>query len=150
MSDTGRHQLGIRRPRADWHPQPRDMRGCHSSSSGRGSREPAPSESLTALLFIDYRHGMRILFATLVVALLPGCAEYVSIKSYPAGAQAYVDGVLIGSTPAETSIPRSQVGDPHTWRVEFRNCDFAEGNLETGIAGGRVTGYIFTAGILAI
>jgi hypothetical protein len=34
--------------------------------------------------------------------------------------------------------------------VEFRNCDFADGNLETGIAGGRITGYIFTAGILAI
>jgi hypothetical protein len=58
--------------------------------------------------------------------------------------------VSIGSTPAETSIPRSQVGTPHTWRVEFRNCDFADGNLETGIAGGRITGYIFTAGILAI
>jgi hypothetical protein len=100
---------------------------------------------------MSYEYPMRAI--ALVVAaslLLTGCAEYVSIKSYPAGAQAYVDEVLIGSTPAQTSIPRSQVGAPHTWRVEFRNCDFAQGNLETGVAGGRITGYIFTAGILAI
>lgn len=81
---------------------------------------------------------------------ISGCAEYVSIKSYPGGAKAYVDGVTIGTTPATTQIPRGQVGAPHTWRVEFRNCDFAEGNLETGIAGGRIAGYIFTAGILAV
>ena len=79
-----------------------------------------------------------------------GCAEYVAIKSYPGGAKASVDGVVIGSTPATTNIPRSEVGKPHTWRVEFRNCDFAEGTLETGIAGGRIVGYIFTVGILAI
>lgn len=78
-----------------------------------------------------------------------GCSEYVSIKSYPGGAKAYVDGVAIGTTPATTAIPRKQVGLPHTWRVEFRNCDAAEGQLETGVAGGRIVGYIFTAGILA-
>lgn len=33
--------------------------------------------------------------------------------------------------------------------MEFRNCDAAEGNLQTGIAGGRIAGYIFTLGILA-
>jgi hypothetical protein len=54
---------------------------------------------------------MRSICTLLIIAVVAsGCAEYVSIKSYPAGAQAYVDGVSIGSTPAETSIPRSQVG----------------------------------------
>ena len=94
---------------------------------------------------------MRSIAVLLILALFgSGCAEYVSIKSYPGGAKAYVDGAAIGTTPATTQISRSQVGAPHTWRVEFRNCDFAEGNLETGIAGGRIAGYIFTAGILAI
>ena len=82
--------------------------------------------------------------------LLSGCAEYVSIKSYPAGAKAYIDGVAVGTTPAGASIPRSQVGLPHAWRVEYRNCDYAEGSLETGIAGGRIVAYIFTVGIFAI
>src|SRR5215472_12467408 len=94
---------------------------------------------------------MRFVAGGLVGALLlSGCAEYVSIKSYPGGAKAYVDGVAIGSTPADTSIPRSQVGLPHTWRVEYRNCDYAEGSLQTGIAGGRIVAYVFTLGIFAI
>jgi hypothetical protein len=78
-----------------------------------------------------------------------GCAESFAIKSYPGGSKAYVDGQLIGTTPTDCEIPRSEVGKPHTWRVEFRNCDAAEGQLQTGVAGGRIVGYIFTLGILA-
>ena len=76
----------------------------------------------------------RIVLLLGLSTALTGCSEYVAIKSYPGGAKAYVDGQVIGTTPAYTYIPRSQVGLPHTWRVEFRNCDAAEGNLETGIA----------------
>ena len=94
---------------------------------------------------------MRTLSVLLIAILvLSGCAEYVSIKSYPGGARALIDGQDIGTTPASASIPRGEVGKPHTWRVEYRNCDSAEGMLETGIAGGRIVGYIFTVGILAI
>jgi|SRR5215468_6884 len=93
---------------------------------------------------------MRSIAALLAVAvLLTGCAESFHIKSYPAGSKAYVDGQLIGTTPTYSTIPRSEVGLPHTWRVEFRNCDAAEGQLQTGVAPGRIVGYIFTAGILA-
>jgi hypothetical protein len=92
----------------------------------------------------------RVVAIVIVAGLIAsGCAESFRIKSYPAGSKAYVDGQLIGTTPANGEIPRSQVGLPHTWRVEFRNCDAAEGKLQTGIAGGRIVGYIFTAGILA-
>jgi PEGA domain len=102
---------------------------------------------------MKYTHlpfAVRSTAVLLILALaVSGCAEYVSIKSYPGGAKAYVDGVVIGTTPASTEIPRSQVGLPHTWRVEFRNCDFAEGQLETGIGGGRIVGYIFTLGLVA-
>lgn len=48
------------------------------------------------------------------------------------------------------SIPRGDVTDNHTWKVEFRNCEPADGKLQTGIAGGRIVGYIFTLGIVAI
>lgn len=85
-----------------------------------------------------------------LLALLAGCAEHVVLKSYPAGAKAYLDGDLIGTTPTATSIPRGDVAKPHQWRVEYRNCDAAEGTLQTGVAGGRIAGYIFTLGIVAI
>ena len=98
-----------------------------------------------------YRETMRHSALLLsFLALFSGCAESVLVKSYPGGAKAYLDGQIIGTTPAQTQIPRGQVGAPHTWRVEYRNCDPAEGSLQTGIAGGRVAGYIFTLGILAI
>lgn len=94
---------------------------------------------------------MRPLAVVLVLACaLAGCAEHVAFRSYPPGAKVYVDEQLIGMTPTSTTIPRSSVTDPHSWRMEYRNCDAADGHLETGIAGGRVAGYIFTAGILAI
>jgi hypothetical protein len=92
----------------------------------------------------------RLVLVALLGTFGMGCAEHVVIRSYPGGAKALVDGHVIGTTPATTSIPRGAVGHPHTWRVEYRNCDFAEGQLQTGIAGGRITGYIFTAGILAL
>ena len=88
------------------------------------------------MLTIAYRYTMRSIAVLLILALFgSGCAEYVSIKSYPGGAKAYVDGAAIGTDHAVAAIGK---------------CDFAEGNLETGIAGGRIAGYIFTAGILAI
>jgi PEGA domain len=99
---------------------------------------------------VQYPFAMRVVAAAVILAVtVSGCAESVLIKSHPGGAKAYVDGTLIGTTPPMTEIPRGQVGAPHTWRVEFRNCDFAEGTLQTGIAGGRIVGYIFTLGILA-
>ena len=89
--------------------------------------------------------------AVMVCAILcAGCAESVLIKSYPAGAKAYLDDQYIGTTPAYSEIPRSEVSEQHTYRVSHRDCDPAEGNLQTAIAGGRVAGYIFTVGLTAI
>lgn len=84
------------------------------------------------------------------VALTSSCAEYVGINSNPHGANAYVDGKFIGTTPAWTHIPRSEVGPDHTFKVAASNCDPAEGKLPVYVAPGRVVGYIFTAGILGI
>jgi hypothetical protein len=105
---------------------------------------------LTLSIGIKYLRPMRSIAAGLLLVMcVSGCAESFAIKSYPGGSKAYVDGQLIGTTPAVCEIPRSEVGKPHTWRVEFRNCDAAEGQLQTGVAGGRIVGYIFTLGILA-
>lgn len=95
------------------------------------------------------RHSVNML-ASASLVLLAGCAESVLIKSAPPGAKAFVDGKYIGSTPAVTEIPRGEVTADHQWRVEFRNCEPAEGMLHRGIAGGRIVGYIFTAGFTAI
>lgn len=98
------------------------------------------------------RSFTSLVLVCLVTTLMlsSGCAEIVDIRSYPAGAKAMIDGRVIGTTPTSAAIPREQVGLPHTWRVEYRNCDYAEGQLTTGIAGGRIVGYIFTAGIFAL
>lgn len=90
-----------------------------------------------------------LLGATLGIGV-SGCSEWASIKSYPPGAKAYIDDQYIGSTPVGVAIPRSQVTTPHTWKVEFRNCEPAEGHLQTRVAPGRIVGYIFTLGIVAI
>jgi len=87
--------------------------------------------------------------ATLLSLIVAGCSESFQIRSYPAGARALIDGKVVGSTPAEVVIPRSQAGLPHKWRVEYRNCDYAEGDLHAGIAPGRVITYFLTAGIFA-
>jgi hypothetical protein len=91
------------------------------------------------------------LAAAILTTTLSGCAEEVLIRSTPAGAKAYIDSQYVGSTPASILIPRGQVmAKTHTWKVEHRNCEPAEGHLQTRIANGRVVGYVFTFGILAI
>ena len=92
----------------------------------------------------------RPLILTCAALALSGCAEQALIKSYPTGAKAFLDGQYIGSTPAHAQIPRSAVSASHSWKVEYRNCELAEGQLIARVAPGRIVGYIFTAGILAI
>lgn len=87
-------------------------------------------------------------FLALVLGL-SACAEPVMIKSFPTGAKVTVDGQYVGTTPARIAIPRSRVSSPHDWRVEFRNCDYAEGRLMTRVPARRIVAYIFTLGIAA-
>ncbi len=91
----------------------------------------------------------QIIWVALLVGVL-GCAERVSIKSYPPGAKAYLDDQYLGTTPILTSLPRSQVGKNHTWRIEYGDCDPATGPLRTRVGAGRIVGYAFTLGISAI
>ncbi len=93
--------------------------------------------------------ALFLAFLTALSLPVSGCSESFQIRSYPGGARALVDGKVVGSTPTEVVIPRSQAGLIHKWRVEFRNCDYAEGELHPGIAPGRVITYFLTAGIFA-
>ena len=86
---------------------------------------------------------------TALTIVAAGCSESFQIRSYPMGARALVDGNVVGSTPTEVVIPRSHAGLTHKWRVEFRNCDYAEGEVHPGIAPGRIVAYFLTAGIFA-
>lgn len=91
-----------------------------------------------------------ILLSSVTLGLaVAGCSESFQIRSYPLGARALIDGKVVGSTPTEVVIPRAQAGLTHKWRVEFRNCDYAEGEVHPGIAPGRIVTYFLTAGIFA-
>jgi hypothetical protein len=99
---------------------------------------------------LAYQRAMRWLPLLIVSLLLSGCAEWAVFKSYPAGGQVTLDGKVVGLTPTRVQIPRSQVTDPHDWRIDYRNCEVATGTLQTDLAPGRIVGYVFTLGILAL
>ena len=53
---------------------------------------------------------MRLLkagFICILTVTLGGCAEWASIRSYPPGAKAYIDGQYVGSSPCGIQFPRS-------------------------------------------
>src|SRR5207249_4513642 len=76
--------------------------------------------------------------------------ETVSVRSGPSGAVVYLDGKPIGTTPLDYSLPRSEVGEPHRVRVEKTGYAPVESDLRTRWAKGRVTGAVFTLGLLAL
>lgn len=96
------------------------------------------------------RAGRRLILTLCSVLPLGACVEAVRIRSNPPGAQAYLDEKFIGTTPIRMAVPREAVRPGRKWRVEYGNCTPAEGTLAADIGGGRVTGYLFTLGILAI
>ncbi|MDX2171205.1 MAG: hypothetical protein SF182_29320 [Deltaproteobacteria bacterium] len=91
--------------------------------------------------------GLALLVLSLACS---GCAEWAVFKSYPAGGEVTLDGQVVGTTPMRVQIARSQVTDPHSWRIAYRNCEVATGMLQTDLAPGRIVGYVFTLGILAL
>ena len=86
----------------------------------------------------------------LVAALLGGCSESVMIRSGPSGANVFVNDKPVGKTPVEYSIPKGDLGNPYQVRIEKTGYEPVVTNLSTRIAGGRVTGAVFTLGILAM
>ena len=75
--------------------------------------------------------------------------DEVGMRSVPSGANVYLDGELVGTTPLQLAVPCDQVVDRH-YRIEYPGCAPAEGIVNARVAPGRVVGMVFSLGITAI
>jgi len=77
------------------------------------------------------------------------CSEAVMVRSYPPGSKLYVNGQFVGVTPAVYTVGRSDFskGD-FAVRLDRTGYTSTDGVLSKQICGGRVTGGVFTLGIL--
>ena len=94
----------------------------------------------------------RTVLATLLctMALVCGCSETVWVRSGPPGAAVYVDERAAGTTPVRYTLARSDLENPHQVRIEKDGYHPMTTSMHTRVRGGRVTGAVFTLGILAI
>jgi len=84
------------------------------------------------------------------MALVCSCGETVAVHSGPSGASVYLDERPVGTTPLRFSLPRGEVTEAHRLRIEKDGYQPVTTGLHSRVAGGRVTGAIFTLGILAV
>lgn len=91
----------------------------------------------------------RVAWGVACALVLAGCSESTVVRSYPPGAKLYVNGVFVGVTPVNYTVDRSQFssGD-FSVRVDRPGYASAEGVLRKQVCPGRVTGGVFTLGIL--
>jgi len=81
---------------------------------------------------------------------LAGCSETAVIRSGPTGADVYVNDQLVGRTPVQYLVPRDRLEQAFQVRIEKQGYEPVATSLHTQLARGRVTGAVFTLGILAI
>lgn len=86
---------------------------------------------------------------SLPLVLLSGCATSTQIRTVPAGASVYVNDQLVGSSPVIYSTPDSAWKPPYRVRAELEGYQPVNGELAPVTATGRITGAIFTLGIVA-
>ncbi len=93
---------------------------------------------------------MRPIGSLLAIALLAsGCSEAYVIRSYPNDVRMSVNEEYVGITPVVVPLTRAQMR-PYRWRAEKEGYEIQEGTMQPRVAPGRIWGYIFTVGILAI
>ncbi len=84
-----------------------------------------------------------------VCLILAGCSETAMVRSYPPGAKLFVDGQFVGITPVVYSVDRDEFAKRdfavHLDRTGYVSTD---GTLRKETCKGRVTGGVFTLGIL--
>ena len=90
---------------------------------------------------------VSLLLVLVLVVVASGCSEHLYLQSRPSGAKLWIDGVEVGITPFDY---KSRSPQPLVYRMEKAGYPPVEGEVTTATAGGRVTGAIFTLGILAI
>lgn len=92
-----------------------------------------------------------LLVALIAVSIqLQACAESTLIRAYPPDAQVAVNGESLGPSPIQYTVsrdrwPRDGYFHYHVERAGYRPRD---GSFSSKPAGGRITGGIFTLGIL--
>ncbi|MBX3026974.1 PEGA domain-containing protein [bacterium] len=80
-----------------------------------------------------------------------GCGtQTLSLKTYPPGAKATINGKFVGITPVDYQLPEDSGAKQYTYKVEKENYEAADGVFTRRVAPGRIVGAVFTAGILLI
>lgn len=92
--------------------------------------------------------ALAVLIYTLS-SLLAGCGDSVLIRTTPPGAKAYVDNNMIGLTPIDFRVPRSEITQ-HSLRVEKEGYEPIDDTIRSRFAVGRAFGAFFTVGIMYI
>ncbi len=83
--------------------------------------------------------------------LLAGCSESVMVRTYPPGSKLYVNGEFVGITPVVYTVGSSEFSkQDFSARVDRVGYASADGVLRKRTCPGRVTGGVFTLGILFI
>jgi len=81
--------------------------------------------------------------------LVAGCSESAMVRSYPPGSKLYVNGAFVGVTPVVYTVDSSEFPDREfAVHLERTGYTSAEGVLRKQTCPGRVTGGVFTLGIL--
>ncbi len=92
----------------------------------------------------------RVITICVLSLAAQGCAESVLIRAYPADARIAVNGQRLGTSPATYTVPRGSGPRDGNFRyhVEREGFQPQDGSFTFKPAGGRITGGIFTLGIL--
>jgi len=93
---------------------------------------------------------LLVLVAFTVAPVLQGCVESTHIRAYPPDAQIAVNGQALGTSPVVYSVPRGRWpkdGYFH-YHVERAGYHPQDGTFTSKPAAGRITGGIFTLGLL--
>ena len=97
-----------------------------------------------------YLPPMRRSLSLITAALfLTGCSEAYVIRSYPDSVRMSVNEQYVGITPVVVPLKRSEMR-PYRWTAEKEGYETQEGTMKPRIGVGRIFGYIFTVGLLAI
>ena len=87
--------------------------------------------------------------ALLVSLSFSGCVTSTQIRTVPAGASVYVNDQLVGTSPVTYSTPDDAWRPPYQLRAELPGYEPLQAELTPVTATGRITGAIFTLGIVA-
>lgn len=81
------------------------------------------------------------------LALATGCSEGILIKSYPSGADVYMNREFVGRTPLTHWVRRSDwSGSSVPYEVKKTGYETAQGELDVCVGGGRIASGLMTAG----